>query len=106
MNTPQNNEHDERKSELLALMAENLKVIHRWMRSRLEHRHSGSSDRFLEDARQLGIALKRIPGPGYPVPLNADDYDLPPANDVRGLESEVKQLITHLNLPTAGGIKA
>lgn len=103
---PQNNEYDERKSELLALMAENLKVMQRWMRSRLEHRHSGSSDRFLEDARQLGIALKRIPGPGHPVPLNADDYDLPPANDVRGLESEVKQLITHLNLPTAGGIKA
>ena len=103
---PQNNEYDERKSELLALMAGNLKAIQRWMRSRLEHRHSGSSDRFLEDARQLGIALKRIPGPGHPVPLNADDYDLPPANDVGGLESEVKHLIIHLNLPTAGGIKA
>ena len=103
---PQNNEFDERKSELLALMAGNLKAMQRWMRSRLEHRHSGSSDRFLEDARQLGIALKRIPGPGHPVPLNADDYDLPPANDVTGLESEVKHLIAHLNLPTAGGIKA
>ena len=103
---PQNNEYDERKSELLALMAGNLKAMQRWMRSRLEHRHSGSSDRFLEDARQLGIALKRIPGPGHPVPLNADDYDLPPANDVTGLESEVKHLIAHLNLPTAGGIKA
>ena len=103
---PQNNEYDERKSELLALMAGNLKSMQRWMRSRLEHRHSGSSDRFLEDARQLGIALERIPGPGHPVPLNADDYDLPPANDVGGLENEVKQLISHLNLPTAGGIKA
>ena len=76
------------------------------MRSRLEHRYSGSSDHFLEDARQLGVALKRIPGPGYPVPLSTDDYDLPDANDIKALESEVKQLIRHLNLPTAGGIKA
>ena len=103
---PQNNEFDEKKSELLALMAGNLKTMQRWMRSRLEHRHSGSGDHFLEDARQLGVALKRIPGPGYPVPLSADDYDLPNANDIKALESEVKQLIDHLNLPTAGGIKA
>ena len=103
---PQNNEFDEKKSELLALIAGNLKTMQGWMRSRLEHRHSGSSDHFLEDARQLGVALKRIPGPGYPVPLSTDDYDLPDANDIKALESEVKQLIRHLNLPTAGGIKA
>ena len=80
--------------------------MQRWMRARLEHRHSGSSDHFLEDARQLGVALKRIPGPGYPVPLVADDYDLPNANDIKALESEVRRLIRHLNLPTAGGITA
>jgi len=103
---PQNNEFDEKKSELLALMAGNVKTMQRWMRARLEHRHSGSSDHFLEDARQLGVALKRIPGPGYPVPLVADDYDLPNANDIKALESEVRRLIRHLNLPTAGGITA
>ena len=101
---PQNNELDEAKAKMLLHMAENTKSIQKWMRSRLEHRHSGSTDQFLDDALNLGMALKRIPGPGYPVPLVADTYDLPDANDIEGLNQEVLKLVKHLNLSTAGGI--
>ena len=75
-----------------------------WMRARLENRHSGSNDVFLEDAFDLGRALQRIPGPGFPISLTSDEYELPDPDDIKELEEEVKQLIAHMNLPSAGGI--
>jgi hypothetical protein len=102
---PQNNGSDMFKSELLAQIGGNTKAMKRWMRARLENRHSGSSDIFLEDALNLGKALQRIPGPGFPLSLEADEYELPDADDVGRLEYEVKQLIAHMNLPSAGGIR-
>ena len=102
---PQNNGSDMFKSELLAQIGGNTKAMKRWMRARLENRHSGSSDIFLDDALNLGKALQRIPGPGFPLSLEADEYELPDADDVGRLEYEVKQLIAHMNLPSAGGIR-
>ena len=102
---PQNNGSDMFKSELLAQIGGNTKAMKRWMRARLENRHSGSSDIFLDDALNLGKALQRIPGPGFPLSLEVDEYELPDADDVEQLEYEVKQLIAHMNLPSAGGIR-
>ena len=78
----------------------------RWMRARLENRHSASSDVFLDDALTLGKALQRIPGPGFPLSLVSDEYDLPHSDDTEQLETEVVQLIARMNLPSAGGIIA
>ena len=103
---PQNDDYDVIKSKMLAHIGDNTKNIQRWMRVRLEHRHSGSNDNFLEDALRLGKALQRIPGPGFPLPTKADVYELPDPNDVEGLNKEVSNLIAHLNMPTAGGIIA
>ena len=102
---PQNNGNDMFKSELLAQIGGNTKTMKLWMRARLENRHSGSSDIFLDDALNLGKALRRIPGPGFPLSLETDEYELPDADDVEQLEYEVKQLIAHMNLPSAGGIR-
>ena len=103
---PQGNENDVFKSELLAKMGENTKSMKRWMRARLENRHSSSSDVFLDDALTLGRALQRIPGPGFPLSLVSDEYDLPHSDDTEQLEAEVVQLIARMNLPSAGGIIA
>lgn len=103
---PQNKEGDVLKSELLARIGGNTKAMKRWMRARLENRHSGSSDVFLEDALKLGKALQRIPGPGHPLSLEIDEYELPNSDDVVQLEYEVEQLLAHMNLPSAGGILA
>tara|TARA_B110000444_G_scaffold261462_1_gene313869 strand:- start:2487 stop:5213 length:2727 start_codon:yes stop_codon:yes gene_type:complete len=103
---PQNKESDVLKSELLASIGGNTKAMKRWMRARLENRHSGSSDVFLEDALALGRALQRIPGPGHPLPLGIDEYELPDSDDTGQLQYEVKQLIALMNLPSAGGIIA
>jgi len=101
---PQDNVNDVFNSELLAKIGGNTKMMKQWMRARLENRHSGSSDVFLDDALNLGRALQRIPGPGFPLSLANDEYELPDSNDVEQLELEVKQLIAHMNLPSAGGI--
>ena len=103
---PQNDEHDVVRAKLLAGLGSNMKSMKRWMRIRLEHRHSGSTDRFLDDAANLGKALKRIPGPGVSLPLTPDTYELPSSNDMLGLENEVKQLLKHINLSNAGGVTA
>ena len=101
---PQGNTNDLIKSELLARIGGNTKTMKLWMRARLENRHSGSTDVFLGDAFDLGKALQRIPGPGFPISLASDEYELPDPDDVKQLEEEVKQLIVHMNLPSAGGI--
>ena len=101
---PQGDTNDLFKSELLAEIGGNTKTMKLWMRARLENRHSGSTDVFLEDAFDLGKALQRIPGPGYPISLTSDEYELPDPNDIKELEGEVNQLIGHMNLPSAGGI--
>ena len=101
---PQNKPADVSNSELLAKIGGNTKTMKRWMRARLENRHSGSSDVFLEDALSLGKALQRIPGPGHPLPLGIDEYELPDSSDTEQLEYEVKQLLALMNLPSAGGI--
>ena len=103
---PQKKASDLSNSELLAKIGGNTKPMKRWMRARLENRHSGSSDNFLEDALALGKALHRIPGPGHPLPLESDEYELPDSSDTEQLEHEVKQLIALMNLPSAGGIIA
>jgi len=103
---PQNDKNDLLKSKMLANIGDNIKNIQKWMRTRLEHRHSGSSDNFLDDALRLGKALQRIPGPGFPLPIEADNHELPDQDDVIGLEREVSNIISHLNISTAGGIIA
>jgi hypothetical protein len=103
---PQGNEDDAQRVVLLTQLANNTKKIKRWMRVRLEHRHSGSSKDFLTDANKLGEALRRIPGPGHPVPLAADEKELPDADDLAMLETEVAALVGYLSPNSAGGISA
>jgi hypothetical protein len=74
------------------------------MRSRLEHRHTGSTQNFLDDAGRLGEALQRIPGPGFPVPLQSDNKELPDVSDLTMLRQEVTALIGQMNPASAGGI--
>ncbi len=76
---PQGDDDDPQRIALLIQLAKNTKKIKRWMRVRLEHRHSGSSKNFLADASELGEALRRIPGPGHPLPLLIDQKELPDA---------------------------
>ena len=103
---PQSKPTDVSNSELLAKIGGNTKPMKRWMRARLENRHSGSNDVFLDDALNLGKALQRLPGPGYPLPLGVDEYELPDSSETEQLEFEVEQLIALMNLPSAGGIIA
>lgn len=103
---PQGDEDDPRRIALLIQLAKNTKKIKRWMRVRLEHRHSGSSKNFLADASELGGALRRIPGPGHPLPLSSDQKELPDAANLTMLEAEVTALIGHMNPNSAGGISA
>jgi len=101
---PRGDENDALRASMLADLGLNTKKIKRWMRSRLEHRHTGSTEDFLDDAERLGEALQRIPGPGFPVPLKADEKELPDASDLSMLRQEVTALIGQMNPVSAGGI--
>ena len=95
---------DEERARMLATLCQMVPPLKRWMRRRLEARHSGASGDFLEDASELGVALQRIPGLGKHVPLNVDEWPLP--SDVKDLRTEVEKLGRSVNLPSAGGVKA
>lgn len=103
---PQEDADDARRAVLILALSKGTKNLKRWMRVRLEHRHSGSSNNFLADAKELGGALERIPGPGLPLPLLADHKELPSPSDLPSLQGEVTDLIAHLNPVSAGGISA
>ena len=101
---PAGDGQDDHRAKLLAEMVDMIPVLKRWMRRRLEARHSGAKGNFLNDAAELGEALERIPGLGRRVPLEVDEQPLP--TDMAGLASEVQNLARSVHLPSAGGVKA
>ena len=92
----------DKKTTILSSFLGRLDGYQRWMRNRLEHRHSSSSGIFLQDARALGVALERIPGPGVRVPLEPDTMQLP--KDMEELGILASELERSLVLATAGGM--
>ena len=100
-----NGESDNAKLALIAQLSELATELSKWTRIRLEARHSGPTGYLLNDAKTLGVALERIPGPGTPLPLVADDHELPNPSDLEGLTNEVKLLSKRVVLSTSGGVR-
>ncbi len=101
---PEGNKGDGERARMLTELTQLVAPLKRWMRRRLEARHSGARGDFLADAVELGTALERIPGLGRHVPLEKDDWPLP--SELVGLSDEIKKLAQSVNLPSAGGVKA
>jgi len=101
---PENDDGDAQRAELLNRLTEMVAPLKRWIRRRLEARHSGAKGDFLADAAELGRALERIPGLGKHVPLDHDTWPL--SNDLRELSHEVQRLRAVVFLPSAGGVQA
>ena len=68
------------------------KKLNKWTSKRLERRHNNSSNKLLNDSKQLGEVLIRIPSPGFAIPLGSDSYELPSINNLQGLISEINNL--------------
>ena len=101
---PNGDENDVVRGDLVTRINTSLPKYNKWMKSRLEARHSGSKGNFLMDSKNLGNALNRIPGPGFAIPLNKDDKVLPNSQDLGELSQEVEILLRSMNLPSASGI--
>ena len=101
---PNKDENDEKRSVLLGNLADLADILSHWTRTRLEGRNNGSKGHLIDDALKLGIALKRIPGPGTPIPLDIDEYELPKPNDIEGLSNEVSILKRRVALAKSGGV--
>ena len=101
---PNGDEEDALRASMLNTLCELIAPLKRWMRRRLEARHSGATGEFLADAKALGMALERIPGLGHHLPLELDDWPLP--SDINELSNEVAKLAQSVHLPSAGGVKA
>ena len=101
---PTGDENDAIRSKLVNKIESAIPKYNKWMKSRLEARHSGSKGDFLQDTKNLGNALNRIPGPGFALPLSKDDKDLPNSQDLAELSKEVEKLVKSMNLPSASGI--
>jgi hypothetical protein len=101
---PDGSEDDQLHAPLLIELNRLVPPLKRWMRRRLEARHSGASGDFLSDAEALGVALERIPGLGRHVPLGKDDWPLPQGTEA--LKGEVALLAKAVQLPSAGGVQA
>jgi hypothetical protein len=102
---PKGDDGDDQRDSLLATLADLAGILSKWTRTRLEARHNGAKGILLEDAAILGHALERIPGPGTPMPLDADDYELPKLDDIDGLTNEVDVLKRRVLLANSGGVR-
>lgn len=101
---PTGDEYDSRRLSMISELAELAEKLSNWTRMRLEARHKGGEGRLLADSMLLGLALNRIPGPGAPVPLIADELSLPDSGDIQGLSDAVSRLSRRVKLPASGGI--
>ena len=101
---PTGDEYDSRRLSMISELAELAERLSNWTRMRLEARHKGGEGRLLADSILLGLALNRIPGPGTPVPLVADELSLPDSDDIQGLSDAVTRLSRRVKLPASGGI--
>ena len=102
---PKGDGDDSQRFALLSVLTDLAEVLSKWTRTRLESRHSGSVGELLKDAVTLGEALNRIPGPGIALPLDSDDYALPPPDDLEGLSIEVNTLKRRVLLSNSGGVR-
>ena len=101
---PQSNEHDGKRKVLIMKIASGLKRYQNWVKMRLEARHKAAKNNLIQDSATLGKALERIPGPGFRVPLEKDEKELPALNEVAELTKEVDKLLETLNLSSASGV--
>ena len=101
---PQSNEHDGKRKLLIMKIASGLKRYQNWVKMRLEARHKAPKNNLILDSATLGKALQRIPGPGFRVPLEKDEKELPALNEITELTIEVDKLISTLNLTSASGV--
>jgi len=69
-----------------------------WTSKRLERRHNNPSGKLLDDSKVLGIALEKIPSPGFSIPLTNDHYDLPSINNIEELIKAVNKLENNILL--------
>ena len=102
---PNGSEEDSQRYQLISILAELANELSKWTRIRLEARHKGSIGELVKDSSELGEALNRIPGPGTPVPLTADEYNLPSPDDLSGLANEVNVLKRRVVLSSSGGVR-
>ena len=72
--------------------------LNEWTSKRLERRHSNPSGKLLEDSKVLGIALEKIPSPGFSIPLINDNYELPSINNIEDLIKSVNNLENNILL--------
>jgi len=101
---PKGEQKDQHRKAMLTKIISALHKYEKWMKARLEARHSSAKGNFLEDAKNLGIALNRIPGPGFAVPLTKDEKSLPNSADIESLFGEVETLINSMDIPSASGV--
>ena len=101
---PKGEQKDQHRKAMLTMIISALHKYKKWMKARLEARHSSAKGNFLEDAKNLGIALNRIPGPGFAVPLTKDEKSLPNSADIESLFGEVETLINSMDIPSASGV--
>ena len=101
---PQGDDIDTKRKWLIMKIASNLKKYRSWVKIRLEARHKVANGNLLQDSATLGIALERIPGPGFKVPLTKDEKALPAFEQIDELEAEIEILINAINLQSASGV--
>ena len=95
-----------KRAGMISMLAGCADNLNEWAALRLRSRNDKVDEGLLQNSWNLGKALKRIPGPGAALPLEPDDYQLPAADKLTELATEVAKLCNYSNLGGTTGIKA
>ena len=95
-----------KRAGMISMLAGCADNLNEWAALRLRSRNDKVGEGLLQNSWNLGKALERIPGPGVALPLEQDDYQLPAADELNELATEVAKLSKFSNLGGTTGIKA
>ena len=95
-----------KRAGMISLLASSSEKLNEWAALRLRSRNATVGEGLLENSWNLGKTLSRIPGPGFGIPLEPDNYQLPGADELNKLAGEVAKLSGISSLSSSSGIKA
>jgi hypothetical protein len=98
---PNNGEHSESELRLISRLDKVADQLQQWTVQRLERRHCSLEGNLADTSQRLAEKLDEIPGPGFNLPRDTDETELPNVGDIEAISEQVRRLEATAKIPLA-----
>ena len=96
---PNNGEHSESELRLISRLDKVADQLQQWTVQRLERRHCSLEGNLADTSQRLAEKLDEIPGPGFNLPRDTDETELPNVGDIEAISEQVGRLEATAKIP-------